>query len=259
MKKIKPWKIVFVFLALVIFLFIFIPLLRMVFSANPKLISSALRDKEIVASILLSLKMALFSTVFALFTGIPLAYIFARGHFPLKSFFEAVIDIPVMIPHTAAGIALLSVFGSRFLLGKIFGFFGIKFVGTEFGIAIGMMFVSLSYLVNQVKNGFRKIDVKLENVARSLGANERQVFFRISLPLVRREILSGSIMMWARGISEFGAVVILAYHPMTAPVLILERFNSFGLQYAKPVAVVLVLVCILIFTILRWISNKRGN
>ena len=64
-------------------------------------------------------------------------------------------------------------------------------------------------------------------------------------------------MMWARGISEFGAVIVLAYHPMTAPVLIWERFESFGLKYARPVAVVLILLCLIIFAVLRAIAIKR--
>ena len=64
-------------------------------------------------------------------------------------------------------------------------------------------------------------------------------------------------MMWARGLSEFGAVVILAYHPMTAPVLILERFQSYGLNYSKPIAVLLILICIVLFTLLRWVNNRK--
>ena len=63
--------------------------------------------------------------------------------------------------------------------------------------------------------------------------------------------------MWARGISEFGAVIVLAYHPMTAPVLIWERFESYGLKYARPVAVVLILLCLIIFAALRSIAAKR--
>ena len=64
-------------------------------------------------------------------------------------------------------------------------------------------------------------------------------------------------MMWARGISEFGAVIILAYHPMVAPVLIWERFQAYGLKYAKPVAVLLILFCLLIFAFLRWVAETK--
>jgi len=64
------------------------------------------------------------------------------------------------------------------------------------------------------------------------------------------------IMMWARGLSEFGAVVILAYHPMTAPVMIYERFTSFGLQYSKPISVIMIYVSLIIFIVLRFIQHK---
>ena len=66
-------------------------------------------------------------------------------------------------------------------------------------------------------------------------------------------------MMWARGISEFGAVIILAYHPMIAPILIYDRYEAFGLKYARPVAVVLILICLLIFIILRSLEDKKVN
>jgi molybdate/tungstate transport system permease protein len=64
------------------------------------------------------------------------------------------------------------------------------------------------------------------------------------------------VLMWARGISEFGAVAIIAYHPMTTPVLIFQRFNDFGLSYAAPAAVLLILICVVIFTTLRIFSAK---
>jgi len=135
----------------------------------------------------------------------------------------------VVIPHTAAGIALLLVWGRHSLLTRATG---LTVVGTEVGITLAMLFVSLPFLVNGAKEGFRLVDVRLENTARTLGASPFQAFWTVALPLAKKSILSGSIMMWARGISEFGAVVILAYHPMTAPVLIFERFQNFG-DYKK--------------------------
>ena len=71
-----------------------------------------------------------------------------------------------------------------------------------------------------------------------------------------QSIVAGSIMMWARGISEFGAVVILTYHPMIAPVLVFERFEAFGLDYARPVAVLLIIVTVLAFVLLRVLTNR---
>jgi len=119
-----------------------------------------------------------------------------------------------------------------------------------------MLFVSIPFLIDSAKEGFKKVDVRLEKVSRTLGASPWQAFFRISLPLAWRSILAGGIMMWARGISEFGAVVILAYHPMIASTLIFERFETYGLTYSRPIAVLLILICLIIFIGLRTVIYR---
>jgi len=101
------------------------------------------------------------------------------------------------------------------------------------------------------------IDVRYEKTAVSLGASPWKAFTSVSLPMAKKSIISGSIMMWARGISEFGAVVILAYHPMTAPVLIFERFQNFGLDYAAPATVVLILITLAVFVVLRVLGDRK--
>ena len=84
-------------------------------------------------------------------------------------------------------------------------------------------------------------------------------FFRVTLPLTWRSLLVGQIMCLARAISEFGAVVIVAYHPMTAPVLIYERFTAYGLEYSLPVASWLIIASLILFALLRWVSASRGE
>ncbi|MGB5026751.1 MAG: ABC transporter permease subunit, partial [Saprospiraceae bacterium] len=100
---------------------------------------------------------------------------------------------------------------------------------------------------------------RLEKVAYTLGASKTRVFFTISLPLAWRNIVTGLIMMWGRGLSEFGAVIIIAYHPMITPVMIYERFNSFGLEYAKPVTALFIAICLIIFIIMKLISRTTHN
>ena len=117
---------------------------------------------------------------------------------------------------------MLMVFGRQAPLGKAFGFLGLRFVSSLPGIVIAMLFVSLSFLVDSAREGFEAVNPRLERVARTLGASPWRAFWRVSFPLAWRSILSGMILMWARGISEFGAVVILAYHPMVAPILLYE-------------------------------------
>jgi molybdate/tungstate transport system permease protein len=248
--------LIFSFLSLLLLLFVLVPLSKMIFSTSPVSLWETFLDKEVRDSIVLTILAALYSTIIAFVTGVPLAYLLVRKDFPGKSFVEALIDIPIIIPHVAAGIALLFVFGRRFAVGSFFDSIGIRFVHHIPGIVIAMLFVSLPYLVNAAKEGFRNVDVRLEYVARSLGAGPWTVFWKINFPLASGNILSGSIMMWARGISEFGAIVILTYHPMTASILTFERFQSFGLDYSRPVAVLLILICLVIFGSLRIMAAR---
>ena len=210
--------------------------------------ASALSDEAVWKSILLTYYAALLSTLIAVVFGTPLAYILARYSFPGRSFVEGIVDVPVVIPHTVAGIALLVVFGSNGLIGK---FSPVKFVDALPGIVVAMLFVSVPLYINAAKEGFASIDVRLEHVARTLGSSPPRVFFTISLPLAIRHMAAGSIMAWARAISEFGAVVVIAYYPMIAPTLIYERYLSSGLSAARPVAVILILLSLLVFVVLR--------
>lgn len=256
----KNFKIVIAGLSGILVLLVVIPLFKMIVTADPAVLKSTLSESEVIQSILLTLHAALWATLGCILFGVPLAYTLARWNFPGKTIVQGIVDLPVMIPHTAAGIALLMVYGREFLLGKGFAYLGVSFTGTVAGISLAMAFVSLSFLVNAARDGFLAVDPRLERVARTLGASPWQAFFKVSLALCWRSILSGAIMMWARGIAEFGAVIVLAYHPMVAPVLIWERFQSYGLKYASPVAVILILLCLTVFSGLRWLSgHKRQN
>jgi molybdate/tungstate transport system permease protein len=202
---------------------------------------------------------ALITAIIGFVLGVPLAFILARYRFPLKGVVDGLINLPVVVPHTAAGIALLFVFGRNFLLGNWFGKIGIRFVDSLAGIIIAMLFVSVPFLVNSARDGFSKVDVRLENVARTLGASPWQVFLRVTFPLAWRSILAGTLMMWARGISEFGAVVILTYYPMVTSTLIYQRFESYGLTQAIPVAAILVIICALIFIGFRFFLQRDNK
>ena len=191
------------------------------------------------------------ATGLAIVGGVPLAYMLARNQFPGKRLVEAIVDLPIVVPHTAAGIALLMVFGSRGVLGQPLAALGIFFTDSPLGIIVAMLFVSLPYLVNMSREAFAMVDRELEMTALVEGASEWQAFFLVTLPLAWRGVVSGALMMWARGISEFGAVVIIAYNPKIVPVLIYERFEGFGLSVALPVAALLILTAFVVFFVLR--------
>jgi len=251
-------RVSFVVLGSLLILFIAWPLLRTITASSPALLWQTLLDEEVRDSILLTFYASLVATGLAFVCGVPLAYLLARVDFPGKRLVEGIIDVPIVVPHSAVGIALLMTFGRRTLLGRAFGLFGLRFVSAAPGIVIAMLFVSLSFLVNAAREGFEAVDPRLERVARTLGASPWQAFWRVSFPLAWRSILSGIILMWARGLSEFGAIVILAYHPMVAPVLLYERFESFGLNYSRPVATLMILICLGAFVALRLTTGRRA-
>ena len=269
MTRIRSWKrldsmrLVFMLLALLIVLFILLPITKTATSSSATTLWDTLKENEVYSSILLTMCAGLLGTSFGILLGVPLAYLLARHDFRGKRLFEGLIDVPIVIPHSAAGIALLFVFGRQFFVGKLFGHIGITFVDTLAGVVIAMMFVSIPFLIDSARDGFKAVDVRLEKVARTLGASPWRVFFRVTLPLAWRSIFSGSVMMWARAVSEFGAVLILAYHvpffgenPAVAPILVADRFGSFGLDYARPVAVLVILISLFVFVGLRTLAFR---
>jgi len=254
---ISLFNLVLIFLGGLALIFIIGPLLGMFLQTDAGMFSETLFDTEVQESIGLTLAISFFGTLFFAIFSIPLAYVLARKDFFGKRILTALIDLPVVIPHSAAGIAILLFISRDTLLGDIAALFGLNMVGHPVGIALAMSYVSIPFLINAARDGFRAVPERYEKAALSLGASHTRVFFTISLPLAWRSILSGFVLMFGRGMSEFGAVVMVAYHPMVTPVLIYERFSQFGLRYAQPVSVIFVTVCLLFFLALRWITLEK--
>ena len=259
MRSKEPFFWITISCGIVIMAFILIPLVEMMTAPSFAMLKETIKDKDVVRSIWLSIYTAGLAAIISFVFGTPLAYLMARTEFTGKRLVESIIDLPIVIPHPVVGIAILSVAGRNHWIGQIFSDLGIRIMGSVTGIVTVLTFVGLPFYVNAVKNGFESISPRLENVSRSLGASMFSTFFRITFPLAWRSMLIGIIMCSARAISEFGAVVIVAYHPMIAPVMIYERFEAYGLKYSQPVAVWLVSVCLVLFLILRILTlrNKR--
>jgi molybdate/tungstate transport system permease protein len=244
-------------LSSLVLLFILAPLAGMFLDTGSSEFIQTVGDKEVQDSIWLTLWVSFAATFIFAFASIPLAWIMARKNFPLKNVVQGIIDLPVVLPHTAAGIAVLGFISRDGFLGKTADALGLTLVNNPAGIALAMAFVSVPFLINSARDGFASVPERLEKAALTLGASPSRVFFTISLPLAWRSVMTGFVMMFARGMSEFGAVVIVAYHPMIAPVLIYERFSSFGLKYARPASVLFIIVALAVFILLRLIPLKK--
>lgn len=257
--RVEPMTLAFAFLGGAILLFVIAPLAGLFLHTPSADLVETAQDAAVRASIRLTLWTSMAATILFAIAAIPFSFLLARKSFPGKRLVTGMIDLPVVIPHSAAGIALLGVLSRNTLAGSAAESIGLSFVSSPAGIMAAMAFVSLPFLINAARDGFAAVPERLERAALTLGASPVKVFFTISLPLAWRAILSGLILMWARGLSEFGAVVIIAYHPMITPVMIYERFGAFGLKYARPVAALFVLVCLAVFIVLRMLARERTD
>ena len=238
-------------------LFIVGPLLRLLFFASPGSLGAALRDTELRDSIVLTVFTASLATLIAALFGVPLAYLLARRNFPGRRLVQGLIELPVVVPHPVAGIALLLFLGRRSEVGGALAHVGLEFVSHVPGIVAAMLFVSAPILVSGAREAFRGVDPQLERVARTLGDTGWGAFRRVTLPLAGRGVLAGSILAWSRSVSEFGSIVILTYNPKVASIYIFDRFTAFGLQAAVPAAVILLLVALTVLVVVRVLQPEE--
>ncbi len=252
--RFPPAKAILALLSAVLVLFVVGPLLRLLIQASPGSLGLALGDSELRGSILLTVLCATIAMLLALLLGMPLSYLLARYHFPGRRLVQALVDLPVVIPHPVAGIALLLFLGRSSAIGGTLAQLGLEIVNHVPGIIAGMLFVSAPILVSGAREAFAAVDPRLERVARSLGDTPSQAFRRVTLPLARRGVLAAAILAWARSVSEFGAIVILTYNPKVASILIFDRFTGFGLDAAVPAAIILLLVALVVFGLVRLID-----
>lgn len=245
--------------SLAVMAFILLPLYEMVTQPELSGLAEAARDPEVRSSIALSLGTSFGAAALCCVFGTPLAYLLARWEFPGKRILEGVIDLPIMIPHPVVGIAMLSLAGRGNWMGDLMHQVGLRLMGSVTGIVAVLVFVGMPFYVNSAKAGFEDVPRRLENVSRSLGAGAWRTFARITIPLSWRHLLAGFIMCAARAVSEFGAVVIVAYHPKVAPVLMYERFTAYGLAWSQPVAVWLIALCLALFIALRMVAGRTGR
>lgn len=253
--RIDPFSGLLFFLSVPLILLLTLPLAKMTFEPTVEILVETIRDKDVILAIYRSISLSLCAGVLSVVMGTPVAYLLARRNFFGKKLVEGIIDLPIMIPHPIVGIAILSLAGRHHPIGRFLADMGIEVMGSKTGIVSVLLFVGLPFYVNTVKSGIESIPVRLENASRTLGAGPFSTFFRITLPLTWRHMILGVIMCTARAVSEFGAIVIVAYHPMTAPVMIYERFTAYGLKYAQPIAVWLILISFLLFVMLRLLSK----
>jgi len=194
-------------------------------------------------SMLLSLQVAIVSTLLVALIGIPLSYVMGRRKFRGKSIFEALLIVPLVLPPTVVGYLILTTLGTHGWLGKwLDQVFGYSILFNWHGAVVASTIVSLPLLYLPARAAFASIDRDMEDLSRLMGANAIQTFWHVSLPLARRGIASGLLLAFARGLGEFGATVMVmgdVQSRQTLPIYIYDDWVSGELGRAAPAVLML--------------------
>jgi molybdate transport system permease protein len=208
--------------------------LRDVAGSGPLLTALALSLATTAASLLLTVAV-----------GLPLAVLLARRRFRGRWIVEAIVDLPIVLPPSVAGLALLLVLGRRGLLGSMFDSAGIDLAFTTIAVVLAQAFVAAPFFVRSARAGIAGVDRDLEDAARVDGASEAQVFRRVTVPLAGAALAAGLVMTWARALGEFGATIMFAGNiegrTQTLPLLVYSEFQGGSLDTSIAAASMLVL------------------
>jgi molybdate transport system permease protein len=212
---------------------------------------------EILFAARLSLVTATAASAIALAVSVPVAYAFSRYSFPGKDLFDTLLDLPIVLSPIAIG-ALLLIFFNTALGKQLEHWFG-PFVFEVRGIVLAQFVVIVGLSLRLLKETFQAIDVEYENLARSLGYNQMQVFARVVLPMARRGLLAAFLLTWGRAIGEFGATVTLAgattMKTETIPVAIFLNFESVDISSA---IVFISILIVMSFAILLFVRKTEA-
>lgn len=210
----------------------------------------------------LSLWTSAVTLVLAVVLGTPVAYLLSRSSFRGKAIVDALVDLPIVLPPTVAGVALLTAFGRRGLLGEpLEEWTGLTIGFTTTAVIMAQLLVAAPFYVRSAKSGFDEVDPQFERVAFTLGASRTRSFFRVVVPQAAPALAAGMVLCWARAMGELGATLIFAGNlrgeTQTMPLAIVQAFEgSLGLDGAVALSLVLLGVAFAVLIVFRLASTR---
>lgn len=209
---------------------------------------------------------ALAAAVNAVF-GIIVAWVLTRYSFPGRQILDAAVDLPFALPTAVAGIALAALYATNGWVGALFAPWGIKIAYTPLGIFIALVFIGLPFVVRTVQPVLEEMETDVEDAAASLGASRATTFRRIVLPTLVPAIFAGASLSFARGISEYGSLVLLSgnlpHHTEVTSVRVMSYLEGGDTASAASVATVLLVVALLAIVALdltqRRVARREGG
>lgn len=219
----------------------------------------ALDDTGVLRALALSLGTTAISLALTLLLGTPLAYLLARRRFRAAALVETIVDLPIVLPPSVAGLALLLVLGRRGVLGGVLEVAGISIPFTSLAVVLAQVFVAAPFFIRSARAGIAAVDRDVEDAARVDGASERQVFQWMTAPLAGAALAAGAVMSWSRALGEFGATIMFAGNvegrTQTLPLVVYAEFGGGNLDTSVAAASILVLAAFGVLTsvrVLRW-------
>ena len=254
-------------LAGVLVLLLTVPLVGLAVSTSPAELRAGAGSPLFAPALWLSLRTTLMSLAVIVVTGTPLAWWLATSTGRSARIIEVLVDLPIVIPPAVVGVALLQTFGRRGLLGAGLAELGVGIPFTERAVLLAQIVVSAPFYVQAAANAFRRVDVDILIVARTLGASPTGAFFRVAVPIALPGLVVGMSLAWARALGEFGATLLFAGNlsgrTQTMPLAILTALES-DVQLAVVFSLVLAAMGALVLVGLRlapsaWASFAGGR
>lgn len=211
--------------------------------------------------ILLTLRVASIATLVSSVLGIALAWFMVRSRVPGKRWIDAICALPLVLPPTVIGYILILLIGSNGFLGKWLNKVGIELIFNWKGAVVAATVVVFPLTYRASKAALESVDHSLENAARTLGASEWEVFYKVSLPLAWRSIAAGISLAFARGMGEFGATLMIAGNlpdkTQTLSLAIYAAFNGSQDSLALILVLITVTLCASLLVLAETLTSRR--
>jgi molybdate transport system permease protein len=251
-----PWP----WLSLPLLLFWLLPLAALLLRSAPATVLAHLGDPRVLQAVALSARTTLAATALIVATGTPLAYWLARDRSRSARLVTALVDLPIVLPPSVAGVALLMAFGRRGLLGGWLEALGVALPFSEAAVVLAQAFVAAPFFVRTATLGFAAVDLEVEQAAALDGASGWQLFRRVMVPLAGSGIAGGAVLAWARALGEFGATLMFAGNlpgrTQTMPLAIYVGFEL-DLEIALTLSVLLVGAAAVVLVLVNAVLHSR--
>jgi ABC-type sulfate transport system permease component len=243
--------------AVLLLLYLVIPVVYLFFTLPWHDVPGQLADPVALGSLVTSLLSATLAICLIALFGVPLGYLLARRDFPGRGVLTLLVYLPLVFPPVVSGILLLLLYGPYGLIGTPFANAGLELDSSFTGVVLSQIFVASPFVIIAARSAFEAVDPALEQVAATLGKGTFEIFWHVNLPVARAGIIAGLLLGWLRALGEFGATVVMAYHPYTLPVYLYVQLSGTGVDAALPLVLLTLAVSFIGVGLVLWLQQAN--